>query len=547
MNRSIALCLAPLLLVGAAPAPGPAYDVVIRGGRVLDGAGNPWVTGDVAIKDGKIVHVGVVAGSGKQEIDARGRYVSPGFIDMLDQSGRVLLRDGSAANKLRMGVTTLIAGEGGTAVPAGELAGYFTTLEQRGIAVNFGTYYGAVQARVKAMGDGSGTPTETQMRAMEGEVRTAMAAGAFGISSALIYSPASFQSIDDLSRLAAIPGKCGGFYATHMRDESDKLLAAVDEAVAIGERSGAKIEIFHIKAAYAPLWGKLMPQAIARIEAARARGMDIGANIYPYRAGGTGLDVTVPTHVFAKGREAAHAAVRDPAIRAKLKKELAAGPQSDWSNLVHASGGWKNVVLANAHSARYERFQGQNFAQIGKALGQDPADVAWDIWLGALPARASALYFMMDDRDIDLAMRQPWVSVGTDAAAADSTADPETAGRAHPRANGTFPRIIAEYVNARNVLTLPDAIRKMTGWPAQRLGLSDRGLLRAGMRADIVVFDLDKVKDRATYDAATAAPDGIGEVIVNGVVALTNGQPTGSRSGKVLRHPCPTASHPGGN
>lgn len=539
MNRPIALVLAALLTGAAAPPQAaPSYDVVIRGGRVLDGAGNPWITADVAIKNGRIVRVGVVEGAGKQEIDARGRYVSPGFIDMLDQSGRTLLRDGSAVNKLRMGVTTLIAGEGGTAVPAEEIAGYFSTLEKQGIAVNFGTYYGAVQARVKVMGDGAGSPTEEQLRAMEAEVRTAMKAGVFGVSSALIYSPASFQSTSDLARLAAIPGKCGGFYASHMRDESDKLLAAIDEAVTIGEKSGAKVEIFHIKAAYAPLWGKLMPQAIARIEAARSRGLDVGANIYPYRAGGTGLDVTIPTHVFAKGREAAHAALRDPAVRAQLKKELAAGPQADWSNLVHASGGWSNVVLANGQTEDTKRFHGQNFAEIGKALGKDPADVAWDIWLGALPARATALYFMMDERDIELAMKQPWVSVGTDAGVADSTADPVAQGRPHPRSYGTFPRILSEYVVARGVLTLPDAIRKMTSWPAQRLGLADRGLLREGMRADLVVFDLPKVKDRATFEDPTAAPDGIGDVVVNGVVALAKGQPTGSRSGAVLRHAC---------
>ena len=540
MTRSIALLLTMLLAGAAAPAPEPRYDIVIRGGRVLDGAGNPWTTADVAIQGGRIARVGVVEGTGKHEIDARGRYVSPGFIDMLDQSGRALLRDGSAASKLRMGVTTLIAGEGGTAVPAGELAGYFGTLEQNGIAVNFGTYYGAIQARVKVMGDGAGTPGEEQLRAMEEEVRAAMRAGAFGISAALIYSPASFQSTGDLARLAAIPGKCGGFYATHMRDESEKLLAAIDEAVEIGERSGAKVEIFHIKAAYAPLWGKLMPQAIARIEAARTRGVDMGANIYPYGAGGTGLDVTIPTHVFANGREAAHAAVRDPAIRAQLKKQLAAGPQPDWSNLVHASGGWNNVVLANGQAEQYRRFNGQSFAEIGKALGKDPADAAWDIWLDALPARASALYFMMDDRDIELAMQQPWVSIGTDAAVSDGTANPETQGRPHPRSYGTFPRIIAEYVVARKVLTLSDAVRKMTSWPAQRLGLADRGLLREGMRADVVVFDLAKIKDRATYEKPTAGPDGIDDVIVNGVVALAKGQPTGSRSGSVLRHPCPS-------
>ncbi|HEV7287091.1 D-aminoacylase [Sphingomonas sp.] len=538
MIRPLALLAAPLLLGATAPAD-PAYDIVIRGGRVLDGAGNPWVSGDVAIKDGRIVAIGTVTGTAREEIDARGRYVAPGFIDMLDHSQNALLKDGSAANKLRMGVTTLIAGEGGTAVPADEIAGYFTRLESQGIAVNFGTYYGAVQARVKVMGDAAGTPSEDQLKAMEGEVRTAMRAGVFGISTALIYHPASFQSESDLARLAAIPGKCGGFYASHMRDESDKLLTAIDEAVSIGERSGAKVEIFHIKAAYAPLWGKLMPQAIARIEAARSRGVDVGANIYPYRAGGTGLDVTIPTHVFAKGREAAHAALRDPAVRATLKRDLAAGPQPDWSNLVHASGGWTNVVLANAQNPKYAQFHGRNFAEIGKALGKDPADAAWDIWLDALPARAGALYFMMDEADIALAMKQPWVSVGTDASATDSTVSPEQQGRPHPRANGTFPRMIAEYVKARKVLTLPDAIRKMSGWPAHRLGLSDRGLLRPGMRADVVVFDLDTIKDGATFEAPTTPPTGIDTVIVNGALALSKGQPTAARAGRVLRHPCP--------
>jgi N-acyl-D-amino-acid deacylase len=531
---------AALLLAGVAPAAEerPAWDVVIRGGRVLDGAGNPWMLADVAILDGRIAQVGTVQGRGREEIDANGRYVAPGFVDALDQSGRALLNDGSGASKLRMGVTTLMAGEGGTAVPAGELARYFDKLQRQGIALNFGTTYGAVQARTVVMGDGAGRPTEAQLRAMEEEVRTALRAGAFGVSAALIYSPATFQSAADLTRLAAVGAKCGGLYSTHMRDESDKLLAAIDEAVAIGERSGARVEIFHIKAAYAPLWGKLMPQALARIEAARARGVDVAANIYPYTAGGTGLDVTIPTHVFAQGREAAAAALRDPAVRAKLKAELRGGPQADWSNLVHAAGGWKGVVLASAQNPKYKQYEGQDFAAIGKALGVDPADAAWDIWLGALPKRATALYYLMDERDVTLAMRRPWVSVGTDAAVSDRTVAAESLGKGHPRAYGTFPRIIAEYVNKRSVLTLEDAVRKMTSLPAQRLGLTDRGLVREGLRADLVVFDAARVRDRATYADPTAAPEGIGEVLVNGVVALRRGEPTGSRSGTVLRHRC---------
>ncbi len=536
--RPYALLLATLLLGGAATPPPAEYDIVIRGGRLLDGTGNPWVAADIAIKDGRIVRIGRIGGRGDDEIDATGRYVAPGFIDMLDQSGQVLLRDGGAENKLRMGVTTLIAGEGGTAVPAPEIAGYFDRLEKQGIAVNFGTYYGATQARVKAMGDGAGTPTEAQLRVMEDEVRTAMKAGAFGISTALIYSPATFHATADLVRLAKIPGACGGTYATHMRDESGRLIEAIDEAIAIGEQSGARVEIFHIKAAYAPLWGKLMPRALDRIEAARARGVDVAANIYPYRAGGTGLDVTVPTHIFAKGREAAHAALRDPAVRAQLKRELKAGPQADWTNLVHAAGGWRNVVLAGAHNLKYAAYQGKNFVEIGKALGLDPADAAWDIWLGALPRRASALYYLMDDRDVALAMRRPWVSVGTDAAASDRTITGDALGLGHPRANGTFPRIIAEYVNAQRVLTLEDAVRKMSGLPAARLGLGDRGLLREGLKADVIVFDAARIKDRATYADPSARPVGIDEVIVNGRRALVAGKPTTARAGKVLRKRC---------
>lgn len=536
-SKRLLACCCAFVLAGAAP-PSPGFDIVIRGGRLLDGAGNPWVLADVAIKDGRIVRIGRFKESGAQEIDARGRYVAPGFIDMMDQSGRVLLANGGAENKLRMGVTTLIGGEGGPPVPAEQISDYFQRLEKQGIAVNFGTYYSAAQARMKVMGDKAGAPSEQQMQAMEAEVATAMRAGAFGISTALIYPPNSFQSTEDLTRLARIPGQCGGFYATHMRDESAELLAAVDEAIAIGEKSGAKVEIFHLKAAYAPAWGKMMPQALARIEAARARGVDIAADLYPYRAGGTGIEVTVPTHLFADGNDRAIARLRDPAVRAKLKKELAEGPQPGWSNLVHASGGWGNVVLANAHNPRYAAYHGKDFAQIGKALGKDPADVAWDIMIEARPKRAMALYFMMDESDIELAIKRDWVSIGSDAAASEKEGAVDALGLPHPRAYGTFPRVIAEYVLKRKAISLEDAVRKMTSWPAQRMGLTDRGVIREGLRADLVVFDLETIKDQADWSNPMASPSGIGEVVVNGRIALSKGAPTGARSGQVLRHSC---------
>lgn len=537
MKRLLLGAVAPLILAGGLP-PAPQYDIVIRGGRVLDGGGNPWVKADVAIKDGRIVKVGRVSGTASKEVDARGRYVSPGFIDMQDQSGRTLLANAGAESKLRQGITSLIAGEGGTPVPADGIAAYFESLEKNGIAVNFGTYYAAVQARSTVLGDRAGTPTATQLAAMKLEVAKAMRAGAFGISTALIYTPATFQSKADLIELAKVAAQCNGGYVSHIRDESDKLIPSLGEAIEIGEKSGAKVEIYHLKAAYKPGWGKLMPEAIATINAARARGVDVAADMYVYTAGGTGLNVTVPSWVWAEGREKGFERLKDPAVRARIKQEVAAGSQPDWSNLVAAAGGWDNVVLANSYVEQYRPFEGKSLAVIGAELKKDPADVAWDIVLAAQPERASALFFMMSEQDIETALRQPWISIGSDAAATDRVGGEDGRVSAHPRAFGNFPRVIAEYVRKRRVISLEDAVRKMSGWPAQRMGLSDRGLIREGMRADIVVFDLDKIQDNATYEKPFEAPSGIDDVIVNGVAAIDGGKLTGARAGRVLRHPC---------
>lgn len=536
LGRFAAALLLGASLIGAAPV--PEYDIVIRGGKLLDGAGNPWVKGDLAIKNGRIAKIGTVTGKGREEIDATDRFVSPGFIDMMDQSGWILPKAGNAENKIRMGVTTAFGGEGGFPVEAAEIGAYLDGLEKTGIGINFGSYYNARQPRLKVMGDGAGTPTPAQIEAMKAETRIAMNNGAFGLSTALIYPPNSFQSTDEIVAMASVAGQCGGFYATHMRDESAKLVEAIDEAIAVGERSGAKVEIFHLKAAFRPLAGKLMPQAVARIAAARARGVDIAADLYPYTAGGTGLEITAPSWVYAEGFEAAKKKLADPTLRKRMKAELAAGSQPGWSNLVEAAGGWDHVVLANAHDPAMAKYHGQSLAAIGKALKRDPADVAWDITLKALPNRAMALYFMMDERDIELAIRQPWVSIGSDAGSAEKFGAIDTLGLPHPRAYGTFPRILAEYVRKRGVLTLEDAVRKMTSWPAQRMGLADRGVLREGLRADITIFDAAKVEDSATWEKPVAAPVGIDDVIVNGVTVLRAGKATDARPGMALRHNC---------
>ena len=475
-----------LLLLAATPLaaqgdPG-RYDIVIRNGRVLDGAGNPWVRADVAIRDGRIAKVGMIKGMGAQEIDAHGRYVTPGFIDMMDQSGAVLLKSGAAENKLRQGVTTLIAGEGGPPVPADQISGYFDELERRGISVNFGTYYSAMQARRKIVGDADVRPTTAQMALMEKEVDIAMRAGAFGLSSALMYAPESYQTTEELITLAKVVSKCDGYYASHVRDESAKLPEAIAEAIRIGEEGGVKVEIFHLKAAFRPGWGKLMPQAIERIEAARSRGLDIAANMYLYPAASTGLNYTAPKWIWEDGVAKGIERLKNPALRTRLKQEVAAGSVDGWANPLEATGGWENVILALSNSAEYERFAGMSLAKIGAQLNKDPADVAWDIVIAGLPKRATAIYFMMGDQDIELALRQPWVSIGSDGPASLPVLD-ENASQPHPRDNGATARLIGEYVNKRGVIGLVEAVRKMTSWPAQRMGLSDRGLLREGMRA----------------------------------------------------------------
>jgi N-acyl-D-amino-acid deacylase len=538
---TLRLAAALLGLIGSACAvsalaqPAAVYDLVIRNGRLLDGNGNPWVNADVAIKDGRFVKIGRVEGHGTREIDAQGDYVSPGWIDMMDQSGTVLLKNGLAENKLREGVTSAIAGEGGTPVPAAQIPDYFKKLEAQGISLNFGTYYSSGQARVEAMGDVAGRPSARQMDAMKAHVDEAMRAGAMGIATALIYPPDSFQSTEDLVELAAVAAKRGGIYASHMRDESAKLLQAIGESIEIGEKTGIQVEIFHFKGAYAPGWGKLVPQAGELIEAARARGVNIAADMYVYTAGGTGLDITVPNWVWEQGAKRGLERLKDSQVRARLKKEVAAGSMPGWSNLIEASGGWDHILLANAFNPKYDRYRFKSIEYIAKQLGQDPADVSWDIVLGAQPNRAMGLFFMMSEPDIATALRWPWMSIGSDAGANEAAGKIDAIGLPHPRAYANFPRVIAEYVKKRHVLTLEDAIRKMTSWPATRMRLYDRGVIREGLKADVTIFNEERLDDVASYENPTAYPTGVDYVLVNGQLVIDKGQHTGARPGNVLR------------
>jgi N-acyl-D-aspartate/D-glutamate deacylase len=508
------------------------YDIVIRGGRVLDGMGNPWILADVAIRDGRFVKIGRVEGQAGREIDAKGRYVSPGWIDMMDQSGAVLPKNGLAENKLRMGVTSAIGGEGGTPVQADRVAEYFATLEKNGISINFGSYFSETQARTAVIGNTSREPTADELVKMQAILETAMRGGAMGMTTALIYPPSSFAKTPELIEMAKVAGRHGGIYATHMRDEGKDLIASIQEAIAIGEAGGLPVEIFHLKAAWQPGWGTLMAEAGRTIEAARARGVDVAADMYVYMAGGTGLEATIPTWAQEGGRGELIKRLKDPEIRARLKKEIVSGVPG-WSNLVEAAGGWDRVVLANARNEDNAKFNGKSLAAIATELGKDPADAAFDL-VSEGSGRVMAIYHMMSELDVETALRFPWTSIGSDAGAAATDGGGDPTGLTHPRAYGNFPRLIARYVRERGVLTLEQAIRKMTSWPATRMRLSGRGAIREGLWADVVVFDYDTIQDRATYDEPRLSPTGIDYVLVNGVVVIEQGKHTGARPGHVL-------------
>lgn len=526
------LCAA-FAVPGVAQTDAPLYDVVIRNGRVLDGAGNPWILADVAVRSGQIVRIGRVPESGRQEIDASGLYVSPGFIDMMDQSGSALPRNGRAENKIRMGVTSAIGGEGGFPVPADSIDAYFRRLEEQGISINFGSYYSQTQTRVAVLGNDARAPNPEELERMRELMRVAMRHGAMGMTTALIYPPSSFASTDELVAVGEAAAELGGIYASHIRDEGEGLVGAVQEAIEIGERAGMPVEIFHYKGAFEPGWGRIIQEAGAEIEAARARGVDVAADVYPYTAGGTGLEATIPSWVFDGGTDSVLARIRRPEVRARLKREVETGYEG-WWNIIEAAGGWDGVVLVNARNEDNAHLEGMTLSEIAEATGKDPTDAAWDL-VAEGRGRVMAIYHMMSEDDVQWALQRPWVSIGSDAGAAVLPGITDGLGLPHPRSYGTFPRILARYVRDLGVLTLEEAVRKMTSWPATRMRLERRGVIREGAWADITIFDLDRIDDRATYDEPVLFPEGIEWVLVNGTVVLEpGGVHTGARPGHVL-------------
>jgi N-acyl-D-aspartate/D-glutamate deacylase len=471
-----------------------------------------------------------VEGTGRREIDATGLFVSPGWIDVMDQSSEVLLKNGLADNKLREGVTTAISGEGGTPVDADHIEEYFAKLKQQGISMNFGCYYSEAQARVAVIGEVDRPPTSEELVKMKGLMATAMQQGAMGMTTALIYPPSSYAKTDELIAMARVAGAYGGLYASHMRGEGKEVVQAVDELIQISEQGHLPAEIFHLKVAYQPDWSKSMALIGEHVAAARARGDEIAGDLYMYTAGGTGLEATIPSWAFDGGDAALVKRLADPAIRERLKHDQQTGSPG-WWNIIEAAGGWDGIVLVDAANPENRKYEGKSMTVIAKEMGKSPPDAAFDL-VAQGQSRVLAVYHMMSEPDVETALKFNWTAIGSDAGASAVAGQP--ADLNHPRAYGNFPRVIARYVRETHTLTLEDAIRKMTSWPATRLRFSDRGVIREGARADVTIFDYDKIQDTSTYEHPVSYPDGIPYVLVNGVVVVDHAAHTGAKPGDII-------------
>jgi N-acyl-D-amino-acid deacylase len=535
----------------------PTYDVLIRNGRMVDGSGNPWVYADIGIAGDRIAFIGAAGKdvTAKKTIDAKGLIVAPGFIDMLGQSEVNLLIDKHAVSKITQGVTTEVTGEGASIAPLNErlvneakpftehfkiqfdwktLDEYFNRLEKQGSGVNLATFVGATQVRQVVIGDEDRPPTADELKQMREMVDDAMSDGALGISTSLIYAPAFYAKTDELIELAKVASAKGGAYATHMRNESDHENAAIDEALRIGKEANIPVEIFHLKVAGKQNWGK-MKDVVAKIEAARAAGIDVTADQYPYPAGATSLGAAIPPKYHDGGTQKFIARLKDPEVRKQIKADLARTDDTDFEKLYLGSGGAGGVLILSVLNPQLKQFEGKTVAQVAQMQGKDPVDALMDMVI-ADQDNVGAAYFMIGEEDIKTAMQQPWVSVGTDFGEVNTTG-PLAESKAHPRAYGSFTRILGKYVREEKVLRLEDAIRKFTSLAAQRVKLDNRGLLKQDYFADITIFDPSTVADVATFEDPNRISKGIQYVLVNGVVEVDNGKVTGDVGGRPLRGP----------
>jgi N-acyl-D-amino-acid deacylase len=527
-----------IFMMAGAVCTGADFDVLLRGGRIVDGCGTPWYVGDVAIRDGRIVAMGRLGdATAGRTIDVSGLVVAPGFIDMMGQSATAFLDDAHAGdNLLTQGITTINAGEGDSAAPlagdAAKAAGwatmgeYFDRLDRAGMPMNVVQTVGHTQVRAIVIGDVDRQATPAELERMKAHVREAMEAGAIGLSTSLIYPPAVYASTDEIIALDRVAGAHGGRYYTHMRNEGDRLLEAIDEALAIGKAAGTPVHIFHLKAAGRANWPK-MEQAIARIKAARESGQVVAADIYPYINNGLGIAALIHPRHSAEGAAGLLRKVGDPVARAEIRREIET--RGDWENWYrHVGSDWDKVVLGALSAPPYASHNGKSLGEIARAVGQDP----WDVFFEAVLREASAMPESMTEANVIKAMRQEFVAFDTDMGPA-GVPKPGT----HPRGYGAFPRILARYVRDLGVLSLEGAIQRMTAVAANEVMLADRGRLAPGAAADVVVFDADRIRDRATFAQSQVFSEGVRFVLVNGRPVLEDGKPNGARPGRVLRGP----------
>jgi len=560
MNRKekIHFCLRALVVFLLAIMPAAAqtkYDFIISGARIVDGTGAPWFIGDIAISSDRIAAIGDLRNRpAERRIDASGLVVSPGFIDVQGQSEFDLLVDNRAASKITQGVTTEITGEGTSIAPLNDrliddlnddaqkygvkldwrsLDEYLDRLDHTQPAINLGTFVGAGGIRTYVIGKENRPATAAELEEMRQLVGRAMQQGAFGLSTALQYVPDSFASTDEIVELAKVTRGYGGVYFTHQRSESDRILPSLDEVFTIAERAGISTTIWHLKTAYSENFGK-MPEVLRRIEQARQRGIDVAASVYPYDRASNGLVACFPTWVSEGGTEKMIERLKDPRQRARAKKEMDE-PSATWENQWLGSGGAAGVMLIQVLNPELRKYEGMNFQEIGRAMGKDPKDAAMDIAI-ADRGNGSVVIAIMRPDDVRAAVTHPLLTYGSDSPA-QAEDGPLSTTKAHPRAFGTFTRILAEYVRQEHAMRLEEAVRKMTSQAASRVGITDRGILRPGMFADIVIFDPASVKDVATYNDPLRYSTGVKDVFVNGRPVVLDGKITSERPGRALRGP----------
>jgi N-acyl-D-amino-acid deacylase len=549
----------PLLLLAlcaacarpAAPAP---YDLVIAGGSVLDGNGTAAVAADVGIRDGRIAAIGdLQAAPGRQRIDASGLIVAPGFIDMHNHSDYTILVEPKAESMIRQGVTTMVLGESRSAGPVKSganddprsradgatvdwttLGGYFARLERQRMSTNIASYVGEEQVWTYVKGYGQTPATTAEIEAMKTLIAQAMAEGAMGLSTALLQPPSSIATTANLIELAKVAKQYGGIYSSHIRDEGENVFKAVDEAIQVGTGAGIPVDILHMKIAHQKLWGRVN-EIIAMVQRARDAGHNVQANVYPYTAGQNNLSSIIPPWAHDGGRQKLLERLRDPAARTRMHDEVLNGLPNWYNHYLATGGGWSGMLLVSLHNERNRPFQGKRMSDLIKARGGDPAYVLFDVLLeegGSVPT----VFFHHSEQDMQLVLRQPWTSIGSDGSAVNPDG-PTGRTHPHPRYYGTFPRVLGRYARDLAVITLPEAVRKMTSLNADKIGLKDRGRLKEGHWADVTVFNPATVIDKATFENPHQFPVGIEYVIVNGTVTVERGRHTGALAGRVLYGP----------